>query len=266
MTPPTQTPRAPRQLWVDRLAEDRPDLVYMAPFLAYLLLLGLRDVWGPEWVWLFTIIRGVGALLVLWMLRKHLPPLGKPHFFLAIGLAAVSTVIWVGGQHLLDGLGLPRRLPLWPIFSGVPDPPEKINPFNVLGGLTLAPPLSWFTDWFGPHGLVWVTIVTRIAVAATTVALVEEIFWRGFLLRAMIDWGRFEKIPLGTFHLRAFVLTAVVSVMEHPDNWGVSIALWLVWNALMIWKKSLLFLILIHGLTNLFLYVYVVRTNDWIFW
>ena len=37
-------------------------------------------------------------------------------------------------------------------------------------------------------------------------------------------------------------------------------------NALFYWKRSILFLVLVHGITNLALYVYVVYTNDWMFW
>jgi CAAX prenyl protease-like protein len=115
--------------------------------------------------------------------------------------------------------------------------------------------------------------VTRILVASTTVAVVEEVFWRGFLLRALIDWSNFEKIPLGTFAWRSFLLTALLSTLEHPDNWAISIPCWFAFNALMYWKKSVLFLVLIHGFTNLFLYIWVilnaVRWEDpsaWMFW
>ncbi|MHC4795757.1 MAG: CAAX prenyl protease-related protein, partial [Planctomycetota bacterium] len=109
-------------------------------------------------------------------------------------------------------------------------------------------------------------MVLRITVACTAVPVVEEIFWRGFLLRALINWDRFETIPLGTFTWFSFLATSLLSVLEHPDNWAVSILCWFVYNALMYWKKSILFLIITHGITNLALYIYVIVAQDWLFW
>jgi CAAX prenyl protease-like protein len=108
--------------------------------------------------------------------------------------------------------------------------------------------------------------VLRILVASTVVAIVEEVFWRGFLLRAFVDWDRFYEVPLGTFTWFAFLGTSLISVFEHPDNWAVSILCWFVYNGLMVWMKSLLLLILTHGITNLALYIYVVRAGDWLLW
>lgn len=234
---------------LDRLLADRPDLALMLPYFAYLALLATKDLAGEQWVWAFTILRTAGAAVVIWLVRKHLPPWGKPHLPLAIGAAAAAAVLWVGGQHFFDSLGVPRRLPI-PLFPGAPPTPAEIDPFSKLGGGVL----------------VWTTIVTRIFCAVTVVAVVEELFWRAFLLRALIDWHHFERVPLGAWSLRAFLVTALLSCAQHPDNWLVSVFCWFLFNGLMYWKKSVCFLVCVHGLTNLFLYVYVVWRGDWIFW
>lgn len=228
-------------------------MVLMAPYLAYLALLGLRDVGGPEWVWLFTILRGVGPLLIVWLFRRSLPPWGAPFVLLAIPAALLAAAGWYYGQYASNWLGLPHRMPL-PIFGGVP---ELVDPRDSLG-----------------HGtLFWWTALLRIGVATTTVAVVEELFWRAFLLRALIDWAAFEKLPLGAFSWRAFLLTSLISTIQHPDNWVVSIFCWFWFNALMHWKKSILFLVIVHGLTNLFLYAWVLANtlhfgnrSAWMFW
>lgn len=239
--------------WIDRVAEDRPDIVLMAPYLAYLALLGLRDVGGPEWVWLFTIIRGVGSLLIVWAFRRHFPPWGKPYWLLAIPAALLAAAGWYYGQYISNWLGIPHRLPL-PIFPGKF---ELVDPRAALGD----------------GALFWSTSLLRIAVATTTVAVVEELFWRAFLLRAFIDWSAFEKVPLGAFAWKAFLLTSLLSTIQHPDNWFVSIFCWFWFNALMHWKKSVLFMVVVHGLTNLFLYAWVLANtlslnneSAWMFW
>jgi CAAX prenyl protease-like protein len=190
---------------------------------------------------------------VVWLLRRHMPPWGRPHLPLALVMGLLVAAGWYYGQYFFDWVGVPHRLPI-PLFPGdfeLVDPRAKL----------------------GTGGLFWSTVVTRIVVASTTVAVVEEIFWRAFLLRALIDWSNFEKIPLGTFAWRSFLLTALLSTLEHPDNWAISIPCWLAFNALMYWKKSVLFLVFVHGFTNLFLYIWVVwqavhqdNSQAWMFW
>jgi len=230
------------------LARRRPDFVFMAPYLAYLLLLPLKD-WVPAaYVPWATAARGILGLAVFWFLRRHFPPLGKPHWPIAITAGVLTVVLWVGGEHLLNRVYIGNfhvggRLFVFPGVFEVKDPRE---------GLTA---LSWASQ-----------VVLRLAVATITVPIVEEIFWRGFLLRAFINWDRFERVPLGAFAWRAFIGTALLSCLQHPDNWVVSILCWLAWNGLMYWKKSLLCLMITHGITNLVLYLYVIRAGDWQFW
>lgn len=234
---------------LDRLFADNPDYVLMGPYLLYLVLMTPTAMeWVPaDWVWVAAIVRGVVPLWLVWRIRRHLPPLGKPYVSLAIVAGAFSAALWVVGQHFFDSLGLPRHLPGFP---GSARTAEEANPFAALGD-------GW---------IVWATISTRIAVATTTVAVVEELFWRAFLLRAMIDWADFERVPLGTFTWFSFLGTSLLSMVQHPDNWAVSVLCWFVFNGLMYWKRSILFCVWVHGLTNLFLYVYVVAWGDWIFW
>ena len=141
---------------------------------------------------------------------------------------------------------MPQRLPLFP---GTPDDPTELSPF---AGLSAA--------------VAWLNVVTKIGVAVTTVAVVEELFWRGFLLRALISWAEFEKEPLGAFTWFSFIGTSLISTIQHPDTWAVSIPCWLFFNAVMVWKKSLLMMMITHGLTNLFLYIYVIYAGDWALW
>lgn len=241
--PGEKSPFAGEPAWLTDLARRRPDFVFMAPYLAYLLLLPLKD-WVPgAYVPWATAARGIFGLLVFWFLRRHFPPLGKPHWPIAITAGVLSAMLWVGGEYLLDRIHLGGRFFVFPGVLEVKDPRE---------GLTA---LSWASQ-----------VVLRLAVATITVPIVEEIFWRGFLLRAFINWDRFERVPLGAFAWRAFIGTALLSCLQHPDNWGVSILCWLAWNGLMYWKKSLLCLMITHGATNLVLYLYVIRTGDWQFW
>lgn len=231
--------------------KSRPDLALTMPFFVYLLLLSaleLRSQIGEQWAWGLHLLRGVGGLAAVWLVRRHLPPWGRPHVLLAIGAALLAAVLWVVIHKLALAAGITH--PMLPAVFGQAKPPDDSDPFRLLG-----------------HGwAAWANIATRILVAMTTVAIVEELFWRGFLLRALIDWDAFQRVPLGAFTWKSFLLSAALSTLEHPGHWVTSIFCWFLFNGLMVWKRSLLFLVLVHGLTNLFLYIYVVAYRDWIFW
>ncbi|MBU0638598.1 MAG: CAAX prenyl protease-related protein [Planctomycetes bacterium] len=244
---PDSTETTPSGGWrhrLDRYLALRPDWVLIAPFMAYLLLLSIQGMLPYEWRALAGAIRGAGGLVVVWLVWRHLPPLGRAH----IGIAFVAGVLvaagWVAGQHFFNWLGIAQHLPVYPGTFEAIDPREKL----------------------GVGGLFWTTVVMRIAVATVTVAIVEELFWRGFLLRAFVSWSDFEKVPLGRFTWFSFLGISLLSMFEHPDNWLVSVFCWFAYNGLLYWKKSLLCLIITHGVTNLALYIYVVASNDWIFW
>ncbi|HOW71613.1 MAG TPA: CAAX prenyl protease-related protein [Phycisphaerae bacterium] len=241
-TPHTPTPGGDTG-WLAETLDTRPEIVWMAPFMIYLILLGLNDKFPEEWMAVPIAIRGFGGLAAFWIVRRRLPSLGRPHVLLAIVLGILAAAGWVLGQYGCNAVGL--------------------------GG-------SWFGLRPGPDGhdprvdlttAAWTSqAVLRITVATITVPVVEELFWRGFMLRTFINWQRFETVPLGTFTWLSFLGTALLSTVQHPANWGVSILCWMAFNALFYWKKSLLFLMIVHGVTNLALYLYVITRHDWIFW
>lgn len=244
---------------VDRYATERPDLPYMIPFMAFLLLLPLNDLLPYHWRPLAIALRGAVPMYAFWIFRRHYPPLGKPHWVISIVVGVLVALGWVYGQHFLNGIhvgdhSLGGRFFLFPGQPHADDP--RVTPYAISQ-------VSW-----------WSQAVLRILVSCTTVGVVEEIFWRAFLLRALIDWDRFYRIPLGTFTWVSFLGTTLLSMLEHPDNWGVSLGCWVVYNGLMYWKKSVLCLILTHNITNLVLYTWVVwggmtRPDAawyWLFW
>lgn len=240
MTPPwTQQV----QYRLDRLGESRPDIPYIAPFMTYLLLLGTVELVPVELRPVMIALRGILSLAVVWAFRRHLPPWGKPHWLVAIGGGALVAWGWMAGQYFFNWLGLPRMLPLFP---GGGDP---IDPHRMLGD----------------GDLFRITFLMRLIVATTAVPVVEELFWRAFLLRALIDWHHFDRVPLGTFTWVSFLGTALLSMAQHPANWGVSVLCWMAFNLVFYYTRSVLCLVLLHGITNLILYLLVLRVQDWSF-
>jgi CAAX prenyl protease-like protein len=212
--------------------------------MAYIALLGLTYAVPPVWQPVTIAVRGAVSIGVVWLVRRQLPPWGAACWPIAVAGGIMIGWGWVVGQDVFDQLGLGGRLPL------MPGEKAPIDPRTALGASTL----FWWTWWL------------RMIVACTAVPVVEEIFWRAFLLRALIDWHHFERVPLGRFTWVAFLGTSLISTLQHPDNWGVSVLCWMAFNGVFYWTRSLLCAILLHGFTNLVLYFMVLRVADWSFW
>jgi uncharacterized protein len=246
---PGLTTRGPR--WLANAVAGRPELPYVVPFCTFLVLLTVNDLLPYSLRPVAIALRGAAALYAFWLFRRFLPPLGRAHWGIAIVVGVLVAIGWVAGQHYFNTIHVGERSLGGRLFL-FPGQPKTDDPRVLFG------PISAFS-W-------WSQVVLRILVSATAVPVVEELFWRGFMLRALIDWDHFDRIPLGKFAWTAFLGTSALSILEHPDNWAVSILCWMVYNAVMYWKKSLLCLILTHGITNLVLYTYVVWAKDWLFW
>lgn len=105
----------------------------------------------------------------------------------------------------------------------------------------------------------------RILRATTVVAIAEELFWRGWLMRWLIN-EHFKTVPLGSYQARAFWLTAAFFAIEHGPYWEVGLAAGLIYNWWACRSKNLGDLILAHGLTNAVLGLFVILTRRWEYW
>lgn len=109
------------------------------------------------------------------------------------------------------------------------------------------------------------TVGLRFLRAALLVPILEELFWRGWLPRWLVnpDWSR---VPLGTFNALAFIGTAVLFASEHGPYWDVGLVCGLVYNAWMWRSRSLGDLVLTHAVTNASLSIYVLATGRFTYW
>jgi len=114
--------------------------------------------------------------------------------------------------------------------------------------------------------LYWLTVVARFARLVVVVPLVEEIFWRGFLMRYLIRED-FESVALGTYQRLSFFGVAGLFMLVHsmPD-WPAAFLTGLIYNFLAVRTKSLAACVAAHAITNLGLGLYIMMTQQWGFW
>jgi CAAX prenyl protease-like protein len=108
-------------------------------------------------------------------------------------------------------------------------------------------------------------VLLRALSSTLLVPVLEELFWRGWLMRWFIEID-FLKVPLGTYAPSAFWLVAVLFAAEHGPYWEVGLAAGIVYNWWIIRTGNLADCILAHAVTNGALSVYVVAAHQWQYW
>ncbi|MCA9480801.1 MAG: CAAX prenyl protease-related protein [Nitrospira sp.] len=111
-------------------------------------------------------------------------------------------------------------------------------------------------------GLLFATI--RIFGAAVVVPIMEELFWRSFLIRWIIN-KNFEKISVGTFSISSFGITAILFGLEH-QLWLAGVMAGIVYNGLLYKTGRLWPCVVAHATTNLILGIHVLLTGEWHWW
>jgi CAAX prenyl protease-like protein len=92
----------------------------------------------------------------------------------------------------------------------------------------------------------------------------EELFWRSFLLRYLIQ-PDFRRVPLGTFTWSSFIISVALFGVEH-NQWFAGIVAGLLYTLLLYRSRSLSSCILAHAVTNFLLGMYVLITQEWQYW
>ncbi len=107
-------------------------------------------------------------------------------------------------------------------------------------------------------------IMVRLLGLAILVPVIEEVFWRGFLLRWIIspDWQQ-EKI--GVFTIKSFIWINFLFALAHPE-WFAAFVYSALITILLYWKRDLWNCIVAHATSNLLLGGYVLYTGNWGLW
>jgi uncharacterized protein len=209
---------------------------WVLPFLIFIGLLVVQQA-VPVPAWLrFT--ASMAAILAV----SRVPLLGgpsKPIFSILVGIAVF--VVWIAPDLIAPG---------WH-HSFLFDNPVMGHP----AGNT--PPASKSDPIF---------LLFRISLTVIAVPILEELFWRGWLMRWIVDPKDFERVPLGTFAPAAFWLTAILFASEHGSFWDVGLAAGIVYNWWMIRTRNLWDCILAHAVTNGFLAAWVIGAGQWQYW
>jgi CAAX prenyl protease-like protein len=220
-----------------------PIAAYTAPFLVFMggLVLvsvvqgvGGESLWlkRPEY-WVYPLQTVLCALVLVFYWRQYdFAKRGGALLALLAGLVVLG--LWIAPQAVL---GFPAR-------------GEGFDP----------------TVFEEDSALYWMTVTARFARLVVIVPLVEEIFWRGFLMRYLVRED-FQNVPVGTFQWKSFLLVAVFFMLVHSTaDWPAALLCGLIYNFVAVRTGSLAACVLAHAITNLGLGIYIMATRQWGFW
>jgi len=216
-----------------------PAVPYVIPFLLFLAFLGLGQYLPvPEFA-LQAIWVGVIAA-VLWIVARPAIDLGVSHPIGTLFIGVGTFLIWV----LPDAL-FPHYRSSWAFQNAITG--------TVKSGLSIAAQSDW------------ATVALRALRAVAIVPVLEELFWRGWLMRWLIG-PEFEKVPIGRYQARAFWITAILFAAEHGPFWDVGLAAGIAFNWWLVRSRRLGDVIWAHAITNACLCAYVIATHKWEYW
>jgi CAAX prenyl protease-like protein len=217
-------------------------VAYTAPMGLFLLLLavnsGLKHIGAQFWLgsaeyWIYPMQTILCALLLVRFRREYeLRAPRKLAFTLALGVAVFA--LWISPQTFFGFA--PRTIGFDP-------------------------------DTFGSQpALYWLTVALRFARLVIVVPLVEEIFWRGFLLRYFVD-ERFERVPFGAFSSLSFAVVTLAFCFTHSRaDWIAAAITGAIYNLVAYRTRSLGSCAIAHATTNLLLGLWIMKTHQWGFW
>ena len=154
----------------------------------------------------------------------------------------------------------------------------KTTVFSILTGLLIFA-LWIYLDWslfspgesagFNPQTISeeanrYAFIACRLTGAVIVVPVMEELFWRSFLLRYLIK-SQFATVAIGAFTWPSFLIASVLFGLEHHYLIAGIIA-GALFNLLLYKTRSIAQCILAHAIANLALGIYVLQTGQWRFW
>jgi uncharacterized protein len=113
-------------------------------------------------------------------------------------------------------------------------------------------------------GLDWPLVAVRLAGAALVVPLMEELFWRSFLMRWIVA-ADFQSVDPSQVKLKSFCITSVLFGFEH-NLWLAGIVAGVAYGVLYLRHRTIWSPILAHAVTNGLLGVWVVATGHWSYW
>lgn len=223
-----------------------PGFTRTLPFALFILLLAVELGWNTlqpaipaladvDHRWLYAIKSGVAALALLWLWRYYAELKQAPR-----QLAGLAMAVAAGIAVFILWINLTQS---WMLLSEMG---SGFDPRNADGSMN------------------WALAGIRLAGSALAVPIIEELFWRSFIMR-WLDRQDFLSLDPRHVSQKGLLISSALFALEHTQWFSGFIAGyaygWLYKKTGNLWLP-----ILAHALTNAALGIWVLNTGNWRFW
>ena len=249
-------PKHPDQL-------TRAHVVPFAVFMVFLIVLQLADSfigWDhpaapwwkrdvAQWVYPIQTLVVLGLLVRYW--KSFTFDWSLKWSAIAVVFGVVGIGFWLLPTTLYDAWNLTGETDGWMKWLGIAKRDEGFDP-----GI------------FHHPAAYWASLCMRFLRAVVIVALVEEIFWRGFVMRFCMDWeGNYWKQPFGRAHWKSYLIVTLLFMFAHaPVDWAGALVYGSLTYGLCVWSKNLGACVVMHSVANFLMGVYVMAYGKYGLW
>lgn len=213
----------------------------VVPFGLFMILLAVRGyvpqdaAWlDARWVYGLSVVIVGGSIAYFWRDYTEFGPASRLTLQQAVIAVVVGAVVFQ----------------LWILLT---------EPWMMLGT-----PTANFRPVDAEGRIQWGLVTVRWIGAALLVPVMEELFWRSFLMR-WIDNPDFEKVDPAEVSPKAMLLSTLVFMLAHTQ-WLGAIVAGLAYAWLYRYTRSLWAAVIAHAVTNGVLGIWVVVYGNWQFW
>jgi CAAX prenyl protease-like protein len=217
---------------VQSAGAENPTAAYLVPFLA-LVAAGMTATAvsaGFEWLYPLRMVAAAGAL---WLFRKRYAALTWQVSWIGIASGVLVFLAWIAFDRFFGGSGREDGAP---------------------AALLAASPVV-------RH--MWIAV--RVLAAVTTVPLVEELAFRGYLMRRFMS-ADFELVSPQRATWFALGVSSVLFGLLHGGLWIAGIFAGLVFGLVWKWRGSMGEAVVAHASANALLAAYVLLYGQWHLW
>ncbi len=204
--------------------------------------------WPEHWFYpIQTVICG-GLVIFFW---KHYEIKWDKRIIFGAIMGVIGIAFWILPTHLYTALGYTEDTVGWLKHIGFEERTKGFNPADM-----------------GNSTGYWFSIIFRFLRAVVVVSLVEEILWRGFLMRFLLNRdGDYWKVPFGKFSwLTFFVVTGAFVLIHAPVDYAGAVIYGSLTYFVAVKTKSLAACIVMHGVANLIMGLYALEFGKYGLW
>jgi exosortase E/protease (VPEID-CTERM system) len=210
-------------------AAYNPTAVYLMPLLAILAAGAVTHALSSDFEYLYP-LRAAAGLGMLVAYRRRLAALDWHWSWRGPVFGMIVFLLWIGcARYQLQAAGIPVKLAAL------------------------------------PPGLRGVWIVSRMAGGIVIVPIAEELAYRGYLLRRLIN-ADFEAVPYASVRWPAVAATTIVFGLAHGALWLPAMAAGLVYGLLIMRRGQIGEAVIAHATSNALIAASVLGWNQWQLW